>query len=222
MTDFTSNIQHAITAMSGWEVLAVISGVAYLLLAMRNNILCWYAALLSSTIYVFLFWDVSLPMESVLSVYYVVMAFYGWWQWRGGAAPAATDLHSHQPIVRWSLPRHAVMISAVLLLSSVSGYLLEKNTAAALPYLDSFTTWGALLTTWMVAKRVLENWLYWVVVDSAAIILYLDRDLYLTALLMAVYVVLVIIGWFQWLPLYRQQQQQQNTSPNSAVDNALC
>ncbi len=109
------------------------------------------------------------------------------------------------------------MISAVLLLSSGSGYLLEKNTAAALPYLDSFTTWGALLTTWMVAKRVLENWLYWVVVDSAAIILYLDRELYLTALLMAVYVVLVIIGWFQWLPLYRQQQrQQQEQQPHKA------
>lgn len=228
MTDFTSNIQHAIAAMSGWEVLAVILGVSYLLLAMRNNILCWYAALGSSTIYVFLFWDVSLPMESALSVYYVVMAFYGWWQWRGGAAPAVTDLHSHQPIVRWSLPRHAIMISAVLLLSFGSGYLLEKNTQAALPYLDSFTTWGALLTTWMVAKRVLENWLYWIVVDSAAIVLYLDRELYLTALLMAVYVVLVIIGWFQWLPLYRQQQRQQQEQQQhkagqiTAVDNALC
>lgn len=210
MTEFTSNIQQAAAAMSGWEVLAVVLGLAYLMLAMRNNILCWYAAFGSSTIYIFLFWDVSLPMESALSVYYVGMAVYGWWQWRGNRGAALLD--NTRLIQRWALSRHALVIGGVLLLTAISGYLLESYTSAARPYLDSFTTWGALVTTWMVAKKVLENWLYWIVVDSAAIVLYVDRELYLTALLMAVYVVLVIIGWFQWLPIYQAQQRQQSAA----------
>jgi nicotinamide mononucleotide transporter len=198
----------AAQAMSIWEVVAVILGVAYLVLAMRQNILCWYAALGSTAIFSWLFWDVSLVMESGLNVYYLIMAVYGWWVWRGNAEQNkvnSSEMIKAVEIKSWSLFRHALIIVGIVLISLATGYGLEKNTSAALPYLDSFTTWGAVITTYMVAQKVLENWLYWLVIDTVAIYLYIDRELYLTALLMAIYVVLAVLGWFIWLKEYRQQ-----------------
>ncbi len=203
MDAFYEGIVAAAQAMSIWEVVAVILGIAYLVLAMRQSILCWYAAFGSTAIFSWLFWDVSLVMESGLNVYYLIMAIYGWSVWRGNKEKSETNV----AIKTWSLSRHALVISGVILMSLATGYGLEKNTSAALPYLDSFTTWGAVITTYMVAQKVLENWLYWLVIDTVAIYLFIDRELYLTALLMIVYVVLATIGWFMWLKEYRQQTE---------------
>ena len=76
-------------ALSGWEAFAVFLAIAYLLLAVRENILCWYCALFSTAIYIFLFWNVSLLMESALNVYYLLMAVYGWYQWKYGGTNLA-------------------------------------------------------------------------------------------------------------------------------------
>lgn len=203
MDAFYEGIIAAAQAMSIWEVVAVILGIAYLVLAMRQSILCWYAAFGSTAIFSWLFWDVSLVMESGLNVYYLIMAIYGWSVWRGNKEKSETNV----AIKTWSLSRHALVISGIILMSLATGYGLEKNTSAALPYLDSFTTWGAVITTYMVAQKVLENWLYWLVIDTVAIYLFIDRELYLTALLMVVYVVLATIGWFMWLKEYRQQTE---------------
>jgi nicotinamide mononucleotide transporter len=186
--------------MTLWEVAAVVLALAYLLLAMRENILCWYAAFASTAIYLFLFWDVSLVMESALQIFYLVIAVYGWWQWRHRKRNGE-PLHIH----RWPAAMHLYAVIAVGALTLVFGYVLDNYTSAVLPYLDSFTTWGAVVTTYMVTRKVLENWLYWIVIDGAAIYLYIDRELYLTALLFVLYVILVIIGFFQWSALYRQQ-----------------
>jgi nicotinamide mononucleotide transporter len=209
MNDFFQGVASAVQAMSIWEGIAVLLGVAYLVLAMRQNILCWYAAFGSTAIFSWLFWDVSLVMESGLNVYYLIMAVYGWWVWRGNKNSEKNSQLAEQEaklIQTWSLARHGLIIGGIVLISLATGYGLEKNTTAALPYLDSFTTWGAVITTYMVAQKVLENWLYWVVIDLVAIYLYIDRELYLTALLMAIYVVLAVAGWFIWLKEFRQQE----------------
>jgi nicotinamide mononucleotide transporter len=186
--------------MSPWEAAAVALGIAYLVLAVRENILCWYAAFVSTAIFLVLFWEVDLLMESALQVYYLVMAVYGWWQWTHGGGE-----DGELPISRWQPRTHLLAVGAVLFVSAVSGLLLSRHTSAALPFLDSFTTWGAVLTTWMVARKLLENWLYWLVIDSVAIYLYLDRELYLTAGLFAVYLVIALFGFRQWLTHYRNQ-----------------
>ncbi len=214
--EFYNGVMIAAQAMSLWEVAAVILGLAYLVLAMRQSILCWYAAFGSTAIFSWLFWDASLLMESGLNVYYLIMAVYGWWVWKGNAAENQADqprVENQKSIQTWSMTRHLVVILGVILISLASGYGLDKNTSAAMPYLDSFTTWGAVVTTYMVAQKVLENWLYWLVIDSLAIYLYIDRELYLTALLMAVYLVLAVAGWVIWLKEYRQQ----NTLAGSPV-----
>ena len=128
------------------------------------------------------------------------MAIYGWWHWRhGGKADSVLTIR------RWGLSQHVVAILAVTALTAVTGTILHNQTEAALPYLDSFTTWGSILTTWMVTQKILENWLYWLVIDAASIILYLDRELYLTAALFLAYLIIVIFGFIQWRKHYLSQ-----------------
>jgi nicotinamide mononucleotide transporter len=200
---FIQGVINAAQAMSYWEVIAVILGIAYLVLAMRQNSLCWYAAFGSTAIYTWLFFDVSLLMESALSFYYLIMAVYGWYVWN--KTPMAAGESTTIPVITWSKKQHALTIIAVCILTLISGYLLSNHTGAVMPYLDSFTTWGAVITTYMVAKKVLENWIYWIVIDTLAIYLYIDRELYLTSALMATYVVLAFIGFNAWNKSLKQQ-----------------
>ncbi|BBM03148.1 nicotinamide riboside transporter PnuC [Microbulbifer sp. GL-2] len=199
--DFTSAISASINAMSSWEIAAVVLALSYLLLAMREKISCWYAAFASTAIYLFLFWDVSLLMESALQVFYLVMAVFGWWQWR-----SHRDKQQDLKIHRWPLKTHFLVLTSVSGLTLLLGYILENTTNAALPYLDSFTTLGAMVTTYMVTRKVLENWIYWILVDGVSIYLYMDRGLYLTAALFLLYVILVIVGFFQWYAIYKNDK----------------
>jgi nicotinamide mononucleotide transporter len=179
--------------LSGWEACAVVLAIAYLLLAAKENIYCWYCALVSTAIFTFLFWDVSLLMESALNVYYMIMAVYGWYQWTYGG-----DNKDGVPIRVLDLKLHLIIIGTVVIISLLSGSLLNQHTSAAWPYVDSFTTWASVITTIMVAKKILENWLYWLIIDSISIPLYIDRGLHLTALLFMIYIVIVVIGYFNW------------------------
>ena len=185
---------------SGLELVAVLLAVAYLLLAVREDPRCWYAAFASTMIFLVLFWQVKLYMESVLQVYYLGMAVYGWYQWRqpnDGQAPAS--------IQTWPWSRHALATLAIAGLSALSGFLLERYTDAQSPYLDAFTTWASVVTTYMVTRKVLENWAYWLLIDSLSIYLYLDRALYFTSLLFAVYIIIIFFGWYRWQQRYHQQ-----------------
>lgn len=197
-----ANISSSFTQMMGWELVAVLLAVAYLLLAMRENIYCWHCALISTAIYTVLFWNVSLLMDSGLNVYYMAMAVYGWWQWtRGGRSGEGVVVHT------WSINKHIIAWVVIAFATLISGYLLSNNTQAAWPYLDSFTTWASVFTTWLVAQKVLENWLYWIVIDAVSIFLYLDRGLYLTAILFAAYVVICVFGYFQWRAQLQPEQK---------------
>ena len=185
------------------ETLAVVLGIGYLLLAMRESSLCWYCAFFSTALYVWIFGDVSLYMESALNVYYMAMAIYGWLQWQMGGADK-----SGVKIIRWTARQHILGVVIILGASVTSGYLLSSNTAAKLPYLDSFTTWGSVFTTIMVARKVLENWLYWIVINSVSIYLYIDRGLDQTAAMFFLYLVLATIGFSTWKKAYDTQNGQ--------------
>jgi len=201
--------------MPYWEECAVLLGIVYLLLAMRQHLWCWYAAFASTSIYAFLFWDVNLLMESALQIYYLAMALYGWQQWR--KRDSIENNTVSLAISTWTTRQHGLAISATLVLSYLSGQLLADNTDAARPFIDSFTTWGAVLTTYMVTKKVLENWIYWFVIDGICIFLYLDRGLHPTAALFLTYEIIVIFGYLKW----RAEWQEQNSVPQSSRSEAL-
>jgi nicotinamide mononucleotide transporter len=203
MHDIAANIMDALKLMSGWEGLAVALAIAYLLLAIRENILCWACAFASTAIYTVLFWNVSLVMESALNVYYMAMAVYGWYQWQRGSQQG-TEL----PITRWRWSTHIGIWLLIAVLTLLSGFLLTGQSTAAWPYVDSFTTWSSVIVTFMVARKVLENWLYWIVIDSVSVLLYFERGLALTSLLMAGYTVMAIAGYIYW----RRHWQGENES----------
>jgi nicotinamide mononucleotide transporter len=197
----------AAQGMSLWEFAAVLFAIAYLLLAVREQVLCWYCAFISTTIYTVIFWDVSLLMESALNVYYMAMAVFGWYEWTygGGSRTGGKEKSGGIAIATLSRKQHIIIMVSITALSLISGYLLGEYSQAAWPYVDSFTTWGSVVTTYLVARKYLENWLYWIVIDSVSIPLYLDRGLNLTALLFVAYTLIAIAGYFRWRSHYQSR-----------------
>jgi len=175
------------------ESLAVISAILYLILAAKEDIKCWYAALFSSVLYIYIMYQADLIMESSLQIFYVAMAIYGWLQWSN-----KTHKKSVLQIQKWKKNNHIYTILTVIFLSLISAFLLDKYTQAAFPFLDALTTWGAIITTYMVAKKIIENWVYWFFIDSISIYLFISRELYLTAFLFLIYLVIIIYGYKSW------------------------
>ncbi len=198
MESLLRTLTEQVQALSIAEVVAVVTAVLYLLLAIRRNIWCWFFAGISTAIYVVLFIGARLYMESILNIFYFAMAIYGWYFWYTGSG--ATP-----PIIRWPVRRHAIAIVTVVVLSVLFGYLLERHTDAVFPYIDSLTTFAAIWATFLVARKVLENWWYWLLIDSVSIAIYWARDLTLTALLFAVYVAMIPFGLLAWKRAMREQ-----------------
>ena len=189
-------------ALSLPEFIAVLLAIGYLFLAIRQNIWCWFCAAFSTAIYVFLFLQTKLYMESLLNIFYFIMALYGWVTWYFGKIG-----NVELPVVTWERFIHAVALLTIAIISFASGYLLDRFTDAAFPYIDSMTTWSALWATFLVARKVLENWWYWLVIDAVSVFVYWERDLQLTALLFVIYVAIIPIGLLSWTRSYRANNQ---------------
>lgn len=178
--------------LSVLESAAVVFAVVYLVLAIRQDVLCWPAALISATLSVLLFYDALLYMQALLQVFYFGMGVYGWYEWtRGGAR------HEGVAIGWWSARQHAVAAILIAIATAVFAWILESTNAAD-PYLDSFTSVAAVVTTYMVARKIIENWIYWFVIDAASAYLYASRGLTLYALLFILYLILVVAGFRTW------------------------
>lgn len=175
------------------ETVAAVLAVVYVVLAARQVIWCWPCAIASTALFFGIFFDRALYQQAALQLFYIGMAVYGWRKWQRGDAPG-TQLR----ISNWRASRHAAAITLVLALTLLTGWLEARYTATQMPYLDAFTTWGSVVSTWMMARKVLENWLYWFVVDSLMVILAIRAGLPATALLYVIYVGMVVVGFISW------------------------
>lgn len=197
METWLQSLQAAWQTMSPWEIAAVVFAITYLLLAVRENILCWVFAFISTAIYTVLFWDVSLLMESALNVYYMAMAVYGYYQWTRGGGNSGGEPHALAiQLMNWR--QHVLVSVLIAVLTLTSGYLLGEHSSAVWPYVDSFTTWASVVTTYLVTRKYLQNWLYWLVIDAVSVPLYIDRGLNLTALLFIAYIIIAVFGYLGW------------------------
>lgn len=198
-----ANIQAIVTAfqqMSGWEITAALMGVAYILLAAKESQWCWLFAFLSTLIYTALFWEGQLPMQALLNFYYMGMAIYGFWLWRKHGTQTDT-----LNISRWRWGQHFVFIAVGVVISALVSLYLQKTGQSQSPVLDAYTTVFSVMNTWLIAKKILENWLYWVVIDSAATVLYVQTGYYATAALFVLNTILAVAGFISWVKLYRSQ-----------------
>jgi len=200
MFGLLDTLREQLSAWSPAEAIAVVCAVLYLLLAIRENIWCWLFAGISTALYVWLFMGARLYMESLLNVFYFGMAIYGWRVWLAGR-----DDGHEMPVTTWPLRIHVAAIAVIAVLVLISGTLLYRYTEAAFPFADSATTFAAIWATFLVARKVLENWWYWLAIDTVSIFIYWLRDLELTALLFVVYVVMIPFGLVSWTRSYREE-----------------
>ena len=191
--NFFQELINTLSAMSAWEFVAVFLSIAYLLLAMRQSLWCWVAAFFSTLIYAILFFDAALLMDSVLNIYYLFMAVYGWYSWRFGNKNDENLRPSS-----WKISLHVKIVLILGFISLAFGYIMDNYTHADFAYLDSATTVFAIFTTYMLAKKILENWIYWIVIDAVSIYIYIEKSFYLTASLFCLYTILAFIAYLQW------------------------
>lgn len=186
--------------MSGWEIFAALLGMAYIVFASRESQWCWPIAFISTLIYTLLFWEGQLPMQALLNFYYMGMAIYGYTLWRKHGAT-----EDNITITSWSWPKQLTFLSVATILSLLTAYYLEVTNTSQNPYLDASVTIFSVMNTWLMAKKVLQNWLYWIVIDAAAIVLYVQTGYYATSVLFAIYTILAMLGYIGWKKRYRQQ-----------------
>lgn len=185
--------------MNGWEVVAALLGIGYILFAGRESQWCWPMAFVSTCIYSVLFWEQQLPMQSALNVYYIGMAIYGFVIWRRHEKQTQTlKIHS------WPWHYHLIYLLTGIVLSLLGGmYLSAYDTQY--PYLDAAVMVFSVMNTVLMARKVLENWLYWQIINSAAIVLYFLTGFYATIVMFSIYLVLAILGYLNWRRLLKQQ-----------------
>jgi nicotinamide mononucleotide transporter len=188
----------SIQLVSAWhdtswiELTAAALAVVYLAQAIGQHLSCWAAAFVSSILYVWVLFSARLYMESVLNAFYAAMAVYGFWQWQHGKSGAPLAVN------RWPVARHALAAVLIVALSWVSSIFLRRYTPAALPFADSMVTWSSVFATFLVARKVYENWHWWLLIDSVSLCLYYMRHLYATMLLFGMYLILIVIGMRKW------------------------
>ncbi len=185
-------IVDAFSNMSGWELLAVAFGIFYVLLAAKESLWTWLFAFLGTLIYTILFWEGALVSSSMLNFYYMIMAVYGFVLWRGGKSGKVLEVSSY------TLGKNLTIIGIGLVASVVVGYLSNTYIGANFAYIDAFVMVFSVIATWMLANKILENWLYWIMTDSVATFLYFKSGYYATVVLFSLYVVLAFWGYYSW------------------------
>ncbi|EGN75386.1 nicotinamide mononucleotide transporter PnuC [Idiomarina sp. A28L] len=188
------NLLELLALSSPAELVAVCLAIVYVVLAIKQSLWCWPAAAISASIYTVLFFTGRLYMESVLQIFYVIMAGYGYWSWVRSRENTKNTLRISQ--LRWQW--HAYWALVLVAVSLMLGFALNRYTNADMAYIDTLTTVFSFFATFLVARKVLENWLYWVVIDVVYIGLFWVKGYHATALLFVVYVIMAAIGYWRW------------------------
>ena len=177
------------------ESIAVLFSILYVILVARESIWCWAAAIISVSLYIFICYEAKLYAETGLQFFYLIMGVIGYLFWK--ESPNKKQLS----IKELSIGNHALILFVGIVCTLILGYILTIYTQAKLPLLDSFTTVFSIIATFMVIKKVLENWLYFIAIDLVSIYLYYIRDLQHTAMLFVLYAIIACVGYYNWIRL---------------------
>jgi len=185
------------------EMAAVIFGLIYVVLAAKENVWCWFWGILSCSFWAWATFNLyDLWIDAGLQVFYVGVSFFGVWQWLFGNNNNSKPLN----ISPLKPHNHVIIIIGGLIISFAVGKFFATYTPAASTYLDAFTTVFSIIATFMVVRKILENWIYWIVVDAVYVYIYFTRDSVLFTGLMVIYTLIAIYGWIEWRKNYRLQK----------------
>lgn len=183
--------------MLNWvEIAGAVLGIAYVFLSVKQNILTWAMGLATSMLYIYVFFVAKFYADMALQFYYVWVSIYGWFLWSRGKASGSK--HKKLPVSRMS-DQMALLLGAVsVFLWSIIYVVLKYYTDSPVPFGDAFTTALSIVATWMLAKKIIEHWLVWIVVDVVSIGLYIYKGLLPTTILFVVYTLVAIWGFVEW------------------------
>ena len=179
--------------MSGLEILATITGVIGVALQAKEKIVAWPFAIVSVSILAFIFFNERLYSDFGLHIIYIFLNIYGWIIWskrKNNSEIITTNLLSFKGLY--------LSVALTILLTLLLGYIMTNNTDADLPYFDAFTTGGSLVGQYLLAKKYLQNWYFWIMVDVVAIPVYIYKELYIVAFLFFIFLGLSIWGLLSW------------------------
>jgi len=203
MSEILASISTYFQQLPWLELIAMLLSLAYVILAAKGSLWCWPAAFISTALYTYIFYDVLLLMDSALNAYYLLMAVYGYWQWSKHTS-STVNKRAELTVVSWGLSWHVKSCLALTIVALALGYVMANYTPADFPYLDTFTTVYAVFATYLVTQKVLENWLYWIVIDIVSIYLYIEKGLVPTTVLFIIFVIVACYGYVKWLKLYKK------------------
>lgn len=202
MTELWQQLLNQWQLQTALELIATVLALSYTVLAIRHSLWCWPAALASTVLTLQIMLSANLYTDALLQLYYAGMALYGWWNWQ----QLRNQSGQAQRVVEWRGSQHLLLISLTALAGLLLGYLMQQYTSTDFAWLGAQISCFAVVTTYLVAKKVVSNWLYWIVIDAASIYMYLQKDLYFFSALFVIYTLTAASGYFAWRSNYRQQQ----------------
>ena len=176
------------------EITGAVLGVLFLYFEIKQNWWLWPLGVLTSFFYIFIFYQAKFYADMGLQVYYVVISIYGWWYWWRGSSDSKEEL----PIVRLSSKLAWTLVGLTVPMFVLISFILVRFTDSPVPYWDAFTTAISITATWMLARKILEQWFLWMLVNLVSLVLYVYKGLYPTVVLFAFYSVLSFVGYVQW------------------------
>jgi nicotinamide mononucleotide transporter len=184
------------------EYSAVALSIGFVIFNARGRILSWPMGILGSALYAYVFVEARLYGDMVLQLFYVGMGAFGWWQW-SRTLKDTEDFHVNRANSREML----VLLTLGLILIPVFGYLLENYTDSDVPYWDAYTTVFSFIATWMMARRFVQNWMIWIVVDASCVAIYVYKELYATAILFFIYTIMAVYGLYHWTDILKSDEK---------------
>jgi len=176
------------------EIVAFVLALAMVAANMRVNPVAWPLAIASSLLYALLFADSRLYGEASLQLFFVVIAFWGWWQWLRGTTDGGAPLLVRHLSVR----QRWVTAAATLTAWPMLGLLLQHGTDSDVPYFDALPTVASIAGQILLGRKFVENWPVWVGVNVVSVALFATKGLWLTVLLYALFTLLALFGWRAW------------------------
>ncbi len=192
---------------SRFEIFGTVTALIYLYFSIRQNILLWFFGILSSAVYVYVFIEAGVYADMAINIYYIFISVYGWYTW-------ISAQNNHKKTLEVSrTPKEVISLLAIItpIIWVVLWFILKYFTNSDIPAIDSFTTAGSIVATWMLTKKYLEQWLLWVVIDGVSIGMFVYKELYFTVFLFTIYTAMAIIGYQKWKKEYEIQNNLQES-----------
>lgn len=178
------------------EIAGTLLGMVYVFLSVKQNVFTWLTGFLTSALYIVVFFQSKFYADMALQVYYLWISVFGWYIWTKG--PTSKAGRSDYPVSRINKQLGLILTGIALLLWLLIYFALKAFTDSPVPFGDAFTTAFSIVATWMLARKILEHWLVWIVVDLISLGLYVWKGLYPTAILFMIYTIVALWGFNEW------------------------